>query len=197
MKIVSSIKWLAIAVIVIVIGLLVWKFTSFHDDDGAVEMRPARVTDISPMLRLCTVEIFEDIPVKASIGTRHIFVRETVRGSISFDLDKIKTGEKGDTLVVTLPPEVIEVFESTEPESYQVIDSWNDRFLGSSNFTAKEENEIKSKVAGNFRKDVYRKGHVRRARAEAVRNLQPLIESASRRPVVVIDPSPAGYPPTD
>ena len=187
LKVISAIKWTAIAAIVAVIGVLVWKFTSFPDDDSNVRMQKAKVTDISPMLRLCAVEFIEDIPVKASKGPRHLFARETVRGSISFDLEKLRMEERGDTLVVALPPEIVEIYESTEPGSYEVIDTWNDRFLGSTNFTTAEENEIKRKVEHNFRNTICRQGYVKQAREEAMRNLGPLIEAATQRPVVVID----------
>lgn len=195
-KFANIIKWIVIAAILAVVGLVAWKYMSFLDDDGNVTMQPARIADISPMLRLCTVEIVEDLPVKASIGSRHIFARETVKGSISFDLEKIKTEERGDTLVVTLPPEIIEIYESTEPASYQVYDTWNDRFLGSTNFTTAEENIIKDKVTKNFRNSIYKKGLVKRARSEAVKNLQPMLQRVMRRPVVVIDPSQSPQTPT-
>ena len=46
LKVISAIKWTAIAAIVAVIGVLVWKFTSFPGDDSNVRMQKAKVTDI-------------------------------------------------------------------------------------------------------------------------------------------------------
>lgn len=172
-------------------GAVVWWKSS--PDADRVAMHDARATDIRQMVRLCSVEIYEDYPVKASIGTRHFFARETLNGSISFDLDSIATESRGDTLVVTLPRETVEIHESTEPDSYEVIDTWNDRLFGSGKFTAAEENEIKRKAVANYRRHIYAKGYVKRARAEARQNLRAMLSAATGRPVIVTDPSPAGY----
>lgn len=179
-------------VVAAVAGVVVWWKSSPEAD--RVTMRDAKAIDIRPMVRLCSVEIYEDYPVKASIGTRHFFARETLRGSISFDLDSIARESRGDTLVVTLPREIVEIHESTEPDSYEVIDTWNDRFLGSDKFTAAEENEIKRKAVANYRRRIYAKGYVKRARAEARQNLQSLLAATTGRPVLVTDPTPAGSP---
>ena len=113
------------------------------------------------------------------------------RGPDLFDPDSIARDSRGDTLVVTLPREIVEIHESTEPDSYEVIDTWNDRFLGSDKFTAAEENEIKRKAVANYRRRIYAKGYVKRARAEARQNLQALLAATTGRPVIVIDPTPA------
>lgn len=158
-----------------------------------VTLHEAKISDVSPMLRLCSVEIYDDVPIKGSIGPRHIFARVALNGSISFDLDNVNISESGDTLNVTLPREIVDVYESTAPGSYQVIDTWTDDFFGSANFTTEEENKIKGKVRDNYRRGIYAKGHVRRARKEAVENLTSLLSGLTGKTVIVNDPSPEGY----
>ena len=148
---------------------------------GEGEKRPparieeARIVDIRPMVRLLVTELHEDYPVRAHIGRKHIFARTTLEGTIGFDVEKTEQRWSGDTLFVTLPPEIVEVRESTGKNSYEVIDTWNERFLGSTNFTAGEENEIMEKVRKNWVDSVYRRGYVARARREAVENLRGML----------------------
>lgn len=158
-------------------------------------MHKAEIKDVKAMAQLCTVDITEDVPVKGSVGPRHIFARQTINGSISFDLDNLTMEEIGDSVIkVTLPPEIVEIYESTEPNSYVVIDQWTDDFFDSPNLTTAQENAIKSKVRDNFRKKIYAKGYVKRARAEAVVNLTSMLGAMTGKQVTVTDPSPAGYP---
>lgn len=148
-------------------------------------MEEARITDIRPMLELCTVEIVEDVPVRGDVGSRHLFARSTMTGTISFDLDSVSQRVSGDTLYVKLPPEIVEVRESTEPDSYVVIDTWNDGLLRSGNITTAEENRFKAAARERFRRQVYDKGYVRRAREEAAANLTQMLSTLRRQPVVV------------
>lgn len=146
------------------------------------------------MVSLSTVDIYEEQPVNGRIGPKHLVARQTLTGSVSFDLEKLVVDTVGDTLRVILPPETVELYESTEPGSYVVIDTWNDRLLGSG-LTTREENAIKAKAMALARKRIYAKGYVRRARAEAVDNLAQLLRPlAASRPVMIIDPTPAGNP---
>lgn len=158
-----------------------------------VTVHEAKITDVSPMLRLCSVEIYDDVPIKATIGSRHIFARVALNGSVSFDLDNIEMTQQGDTINVTLPREIVEIYESTDPGAYQVIDTWNDSFMGSSNFTADEENKIKGKIRDSYRRAIYTNGYVERARKEAVTNLTAMLHGLTGKTVIVTDPSPKGY----
>lgn len=154
--------------------------------DGAI------VKEVESMVRLCSMDIYEETPVKATIGNRHLFGRITLKGSITFDLERIALKMSGDTLRVQLPPEKVEILESTDKDSYIVIDIWNDRFMGSGSFTTAEENKIKEKVKQNAIKSIYRKGYVKRARAEAAENLTAMLSALTSKPVVVTDPTPDG-----
>lgn len=182
----KTLRWITIVlVLVAVAGLAIWWRNS--PEVARENIRDARIRDIAPMVQLCTVEFYDEIPLKATKGSRHFFGKMGVEGSISFDLEKIGTAYRGDTLVVTLPPEIITLNESTEPGSYQVIDTWNDNFFGSSGFTASEENEIKHKVMSTYRGQMYAGGRVRRARREAAASLKGLLSAMTGRVVEVRD----------
>lgn len=182
-------KYIRIALLFVVLAAVVgvamwWKQSPEY---SRVRMEPAKIADITPMVRLCTVDFYEDIPIKANIGPRHFFGKMTLTGSIGFDLETMRQEMRGDTIVVWLPREAIDIEESTAPGSYRVIDTWNERLLGKSGFTTVEENEIKRKVIESYRKKLYASGAVAKARSEAVASLKPMIESVTRHPVVVID----------
>ncbi|PWL61633.1 MAG: hypothetical protein DBY35_04795 [Bacteroidales bacterium] len=159
---------------------------------GDLTIDGAMVKEVESMVRLCSMDIYEETPVKATIGNRHLFGRITLKGSITFDLERIVLKMSGDTLRVQLPPEKVEILESTDKDSYIVIDTWNDRFMGSGSFTTAEENKIKEKVKQNAIKSIYRKGYVKRARAEAAENLTAMLSALTSKPVVVTDPTPEG-----
>ncbi len=159
---------------------------------GDLTIDGAMVKEVESMVRLCSMDIYEETPVKATIGNRHLFGRITLKGSITFDLERIALKMSGDTLRVQLPPEKVEILESTDKDSYIVIDTWNDRFMGSGSFTTAEENKIKKKVKQNAIKSIYRKGYVKRARAEAAENLTAMLSALISKPVVVTDPTPEG-----
>lgn len=182
-------KALRIIIVMAVVSLCyLIGYRLLHSPEAPDErIETAKVSDIRAMLRLCAVEVHEDIPVRGSIGSRHLFAKETVTGSISFDLDSIDFTESKDSIVITLPREIIEIKESTEPDSYKVIDNWNDRLLGSDNFTTAEENSIKFKVRDNFKKSLYKRGIVRRARQEAGQNVTSMMKAMTGKTVVIID----------
>ena len=159
---------------------------------GDITIDGAMVKEVESMVRLCSMDIYEETPVKATIGNRHLFGRITLKGPITFDLARIALKMSGDTLRVQLPPEKVEILESTDKDSYIVIDTWNDRFMGSGSFTTAEENKIKEKVKQNAIKSIYRKGYVKRARAEAAENLTAMLSALTSKPVVVTDPTPEG-----
>jgi hypothetical protein len=185
----TSYKILVAIAAIALIGSVLWIAKSYKESPEAstVNVHDALIAEIKPMFRLCTVEINEDYPLNERIGNKHIFAKVALRGSISFDIDNLQTDSHGDTLVVYLPKEIVDVKESTEPNSYQVIDTWNDNLLGSSNLTTAEENRVKERMAYRFRKHIYDKGYVSRARAEAVENLTNMLAATSTTPIIVVD----------
>ena len=187
----KAIKWIMALVVLAVAGIAVWKWQTSPEVDN-VKMTSAKISDIKELAELCTTEIYEDVPVKGYVGTRHLVARATLRGTISFELDSMDVDKTGDTVRVTLPAEKEDVKESTEPNSYVVIDSWNDRIFSKQGFTTAEENKLKAMVRDNFVKQIYAKGYVKRARAEAVSNLESTLGAMTGRPVEVTDPTPNG-----
>ena len=81
---------------------------------GDLTIDGAMVKEVESMVRLCSMDIYEETPVKATIGNRHLFGRITLKGSITFDLERIVLKMSGDTLRVQLPPEKVEILESTD-----------------------------------------------------------------------------------
>ncbi len=184
-------KFLSLIVIMAICATMAWLYLS--PGKSRLTVHDATVREVKDMVRLCTVEIYEEVPVRGHVGDRHLVAREVLVGSISFDLDGLRLDMTADTIHVTLPREIVEVRESTEPGAYVVIDNWNDRLFGRANITAEEENMMKKLTLDSFIRAVYSKGYVRRARAEAVSNLTSMLTSFTGRPVVVTDPSPEGY----
>lgn len=191
MKIVNLLKpVIAIAIVAALAGVIYLWHSSPDAEDGRIHN--ATVREVKDMVRLCSMEIYDEVPVKGSVGTRHLVARMRLRGTVSFDLDKIDADLTADTIRVTLPPEQVEVLESTDDNAYIVIDTWNDRLFGSDNFTAAEENTMKAKVRDNWTRRIYLNGTVARARAEAVHNLSAMLAGIMHKPVIVTDPTPRG-----
>ncbi len=191
LKIFSSIKWLALLAITVLAIIIILTLKNSPKAPDA-KMSRTLISELIPVIELCNLEIVEDIPIKGHIGSKHIFARVTLNGNISFDLDNLETHMSCDTLVIMLPREKVEVKESTAPGSYEVIDTWNEKLFGSDTFSTLEENEIKRLVAQNFKKRIYAKGYVKRARAEAVESIRDMMSYMLKTPVKVIDPSPSG-----
>lgn len=181
---------LIIAVILIAAGVALWWHMS--PEPSRVTLLPATVSDIRQMVRLCTTEIYEDVPIKGTVGTRHLVARQLLRGTITFDVDRLEVNQHADTLVVTLPPEQVDVYESTDPDAYVVLDTWNDRPLASSNISSAEENRMKQLAREYAIKRIYSKGYVRQARDEAQHTLASFVRAITGRPVIVVDPTPDG-----
>lgn len=189
----KTVRIIIMAIIVCAaVGAAAWWYVS-PPPQQPLDMKSAVVSQIEPMVRLSSIELYRDLPVKATIGKRHLVARLTAQGAISFDLDKLQKRVSGDSLLVTLPPEIVEVHESTQPNAYEVIDTWSDKFLGSSQITAAEENIAKLKTIESYKRSLYLDGTVRRARAEAKANITALMHKlAPGVTVLVTDPTPNG-----
>ena len=185
---------LATVALILIAAVCGWFIYSLRTSPEAsrTAIHKSRIADVKAVAQLCTVDFYEDYPIRGSVGNKHIFARMTLTGSISFDIDSLDIGLRGDTLIVTLPPETVTVRESTDSDAYEIIDTWNDSFLGSSTLSTAEENEIKTKAIDRFKRHIYAKGHVRRARAEAVGKLSAMLSTVYGKPVIVSDPTPDG-----
>lgn len=185
-------KIIMLVVLLAAAGIGLWWYLS--PEASRVTIHDATINDIKSMAQLSSMEIYEEVPIRGDIDTRHFVARVVLEGNVSFDIDKLERTEKGDTVIITLPPEIVTVRESTQPGSYIILDSWNDSFFGSDRFTTQEENSFKARAESEAVARFYDKGYVRQARAEAVGNLRNLVAAATPgKTVVVVDPSPDGY----
>ncbi len=182
---------LRVIILVIVIAGGTWWFSLNRSEPASpYEMSDARIDEVKTLMKLCTMEIHDEMAIRDSVNGKWIFARERVNGYIGFDLENMTHDMHGDTLVVYLPVEEVRIYEGVEPDSYKVLDTWSDRpFYQSGTLTAAEENIIKLRRADSFRTLAYRKGYVARARRNAVNILTALV-SRFDRPVVVIDTVP-------
>ncbi len=178
-------------VVIAVGGLGTWYATSPEAKNFMVY--GIRTVKVEELVRLCSVEIYEDYALKDSVDGRHLFARMLVRGSISFDVEHLNVTTEGDSVVVVLPSEIVEIYEATDDDAYELIDRWdsNNREAPISNA---EENAMKLRAKERIVSRLYENGTVRRARLEASETLASLMRKVYRKPVRVIDPAPYGTP---
>lgn len=191
MKIKKNITIAAIAVAAI--ALFFW----FGSPKKSFEVGKGQVSDVKTMVQLCTIDLYNEVPVLDTINNKVLFAVQKQRGSVSFDLENMQISNDGDTVKIVLSPEIIEINEATEDNSWQVIDSRNLSLggfnpLASDKLTDEEENQLKAKIKVNSKKILYHNGTIERARAEGVKNLRSLMEKVYRKPVVVTDLTPKG-----
>lgn len=125
MKIYSLTRDLVVGAVVVaaVVVLVCWLIPSHTPDN--YQTRSSRIKSIRNMVELCTADIHEEMAIKDSVNGKWIVARQTIEGHIRFDLDSMKIEERGDTTIVFLPPERVDILESTTPGSYDVLDSWD------------------------------------------------------------------------
>lgn len=192
--------WIKTALVLAVVAALcgvVWHLRQANPVRD-YKTRAARIKSITQMVNLCTTEIHEEIPIKDCINGKWIVARQTVEGRIKFNLDTLNIVERHDTTFIYLPTETIEVLENASPSAYEVLDSWDStRPILGRTLTTAEENRLKSRWKAKFIKRIYDRGYVKRARANAVETLSPLLEAmqgpfGKQGPVVIVDPTPDG-----
>lgn len=192
-------KWIRIMIIVatiVAVGYFIW-WCLRAPEHIAYKTQSAKVKAISSMVELCTADIHEEIPIKDSINGKWLVARQIVDGRIRFDIERLKIEEKGDTMLVYLPQEHVDILENAGPDAYQVLDTWDGQsMLFPRTLTAAEENVIKKRWQSRIRKKIYARGYVTRARREAVATLAPLLQAMSEpgSTIIVIDPTPSGTP---
>lgn len=196
-------RWIKFIIWVAVLALAafgVWKIFAPAGEDREFKTQAARIKSIEQMVDLCTTDIHEEWAIKDSINGKWIVARQTIEGRIRFDLDSLQTESRGDTLLVYLPKEHVDIYENASPDAYEVFDSWDGRnLLFTRTLTAGEENVLKDRWRKRARARIYQRGYVRDARKNAVASLAPLLnamrgETGSGGPVIIIDPTPAGNP---
>lgn len=188
-------KKVMIAAVVAAVALAAVVYLSFTKPEKHTDVREGWVSKIETMAQLCTVDLYSEMPILDTINNKVMFAIQKQRGTISFDLENLKIDAEGDTVKITLSPEIVELYEATEPNSWEVIDT---KAIGrlavfrSDRFSDTEENALKTRIQEKSKRQLYRNGTVRRARAEGAQNLRSLMEQLYRKPVVVTDPTPQG-----
>lgn len=181
------------AIVVVAIVLFFW----LGAPKKSIEIGKGQISDITTMAQLCTIDLYNEVPVLDTINDKVLFAIQKQRGSVSFDIENMQVNTDGDTVKIVLSPEIVEINEATEDNSWQVIDSKSLSLngynpLASDKLTDEEENQLKAKIKANSKKILYHNGTIERARAEGVKNLQTLMTKIYRKPVVVSDPTPKG-----
>lgn len=188
-------KIIFILIIIILVGGAGFFIYHRSNKDEPLKIDPGKISGIESLAELCTVEFYNEVPVKDTVNNKAIFAIQKQQGYIAFDMENIATETRGDTLFITLPKEIIHLYESTNDNSYEVIDTKGLSFFTSSKLTNAEDNIVKSHIRDNSIRRLYSSGAVARARREGRGNIALLMSKIYRMPVVVTDPSPSGYPP--
>ena len=181
----------------IVLAVFGWMLYRRSQSQEEIEVLPSRPGDVKEMVRLCSMEIYNEVPVLDTVNFKVMFAVQKQNGSITFDIENLDIDDTGDTLRMQLPREIVEVYESTEKNAWQVIDTkaiGPMALLRSNKFTLEEENRVKSKLKARSIARLYSNGTVRQARKDAVDHLTRLMKVAYRKPVIVTDPTPDGAP---
>lgn len=176
----------------VVAAAVVWCL--IPEKKGDVTVKDGEITGLEEMVRICTVDIYNEMPVKATVNNKMLFGIQKQTGSISFDIEHLEADNTGDTLRVWLPREIVEIHEATEPNSWEVIDTKGLTLFTSDRMTINEENRVKEKLKEVAVSRLYRNGTVKRARAEARGTLARMLANIYRKPVIVSDSTPNGQP---
>ena len=180
-----------VAIAVIAIGL----YFSFASPKKSIDVSKGQISKVETMAQLCAIDIYSEVPILDTINNKVMFAVQKQKGSVSFDLENMEMDSDGDTVKIVLSPEIVDLYEATEDNSWEVIDT---KAIGkmamfkSDKFTNEEENAIKANIKKNSKKLLYHNGTIERARAEGARNLQTLMEKVYQKPVKVVDPTPKG-----
>lgn len=178
--------------VVIVIAILYFSMTS---PKKSIDVSEGKISKVETMAQLCAIEIYSEVPVLDTINNKVMFAVQKQKGSVSFDLENMEMDTKGDTIKITLSPEIVELYEATEDNSWEVIDTkaiGSMSMFRSDKFTDDEENALKEKIRNNSKKLLYHNGTIERARKEGANNLRMLMEKVYQKPVKVVDPTPKG-----
>lgn len=178
-----SVLLLLLILVAVAAGMRHWVLSETKHE---TEVSTGRITGLEPLVRLVSVEIFNEVPVCDTINNKVIFAVQKQRGQISFDIGGLRVDTVGDTLRVDLPREIVELYESTDTDSWRVVDTKNLSIFRSDRLTDGEDNIVKTRLGERAVRRLYADGTVMRARREAAANLRRMMENLYRCPVVVI-----------
>ncbi|MDR2918501.1 MAG: DUF4230 domain-containing protein [Tannerella sp.] len=189
-----KLKWWIIACIIIVLLIITGYLVYNRFNQPAIKTLPAKIEEIKQAVKLSTLDITMEDIYKDTVNIKGVVSRIKAQIYIRFDIENIPMVEHGDTLIVQLPPECIEIYESTSNSS-EILDVWNLQFPEEpveTPLSTAEENYIKQRYKQRIENQMYEKGYVKRARENALQSLAILF-SKFRDHVIIVDNYPDGW----
>ena len=186
-------KWGIVGIVLILLTIIGY-FAYNRMKQTNTNTFPAKIETIRQVVKLSTLDITTEEIFKDTINIKGIVSRVKARVYIHFDLENIPMIEQGDTLFVQLPPEIIDIYESTADAS-QILDVWYLTFPDepvNTPLSTDEENRIKRRYKQRIEEQMYEKGYVKKARENALHSLAVLF-SKFRDKVVIVDHYPDGW----
>ena len=190
-KIGEKLLFIVVALLSVVAGVMV---SDHFYTPPPIWTLPAKVEEIRQAVELSTLDIAMDEIFKDSINNKGVVFRVKSRVYINFDMGKIHAFEQGDTLIVLLPLETVNIYESTD-DGYQVLDVWTTWFpetFAETPLSTAEENVLKGRLKQRIKDRMYEKGYVEKARKNAVTSLS-LLFSKFKDHIIIVDPCPEGW----
>lgn len=181
--------FLAVALIIVVLLLLFRSGDSAPAESTKMTLTPARIRSVTQMASLTSLELDEETGLKDTINGKGIFAIVRLKGTISFNVDNLRIDSVGiDSLRVYLPKEKVEYLESTDSASYRIVDVWNIKYpYITAKLSTAEENTLKKRLIKRKTSLAYTKGHVKRARENAVATLNNLYSAMPGVTIEVVD----------
>lgn len=178
----------------VLIALVCWLFYRSCSNKSNKRILPAKMEEIKQTVKLSSLEIITEEIYKDTINNKIAVSRTRSKTRINFDIENLEMLEQGDTTVIFLPPEIIEIFESSN-DGYQLLDVWHVQHPDDPiniTLTNAEENEYKRRAKKYITQQMYDKGYVTRARQNAMNSLVKLF-SGFKDNILIIDPFPDGW----
>lgn len=167
---------------------------AFASNDKVI-VGKGKIDKVDTMVELCSIDFYNEVPIIDTVQNWVCFAKQKQRGSISFDIENLDIDANGDSVLIILPPEIIEIMEATDDKAWETVDSkdlkWLQR-LSTSRAPVEVWSIVKKNALIKSKKNLYQAGIVERARVEGAENLQILMEKVYNKPVKVTDPTPKG-----
>ena len=184
-----------IKIVIALVGMcaLAWVVyvLAFASNDKVI-VGKGKINKVDTMVELCSIDFYNEVPIIDTVQNWVCFATQKQRGSISFDIENLDIDANGDSVLIILPPEIIEIMEATDDKAWETVDSKDLRWLRTSKAPVEVWSIVKKNALIKSKKNLYQAGIVERARAEGAENLQVLMEKVYNKPVKVTDPTPKG-----
>ena len=167
---------------------------AFASNDKVI-VGKGKIDKVDTMVELCSIDFYNEVPIIDTVQNWVCFAKQKQRGSISFDIENLDIDANADSVLIILPPEIIDIMEATDDKAWETVDSkdlkWLQR-LSTSRAPVEVWSIVKKNALIKSKKNLYQAGIVERARMEGAENLQTLMEKVYNKPVKVTDPTPKG-----